>query len=101
MRPIFHKFGSKNINVYNILGVWYRERLFRIFNREFKYELSVEYKHQTTTLIPIYINSMVYFMPSTEYSQIDTIRYKYKDDLMNEYNKIILKCKHIGNNIKL
>jgi len=104
IKPLFHKFGNKKINVYNIISVWYHKRLFKIFDRDFDYELSIKYKLTNKGVIytPIYYGTSGAFLlfPTTIDTETNTLRYKYKDDVINEYNKIILKCRHVQNNIK-
>ena len=100
MRPLYHKFGITNINVYDIISIWTGKRFFMIFDRDYKYTLSILYKNEQTILIPMWNGSYQTMIPSKTYTQTSTLRYKHKDDVMNEYNIILAKCRHVGNNIK-
>jgi len=98
MKQLFHKFGNVNINIYDIISVWTGKRFFMIFDRYYKYTLSILYKNEKTILMPVFNGTCYSVIPTKVYTDTHTLMYKHRDDVMNEYNIILAKCKHIKQN---
>ena len=89
------------MDVYKILNVKYKKRLFCIFDRDYPYDLEIEYNEpiKCDTIETTYTNKGFIYVPMSKVhlTQFINNRYKTEIDVKNEINEILIK----QNKIKL
>lgn len=84
--------GIKIFDVRKIFKMVYRQRLYCIFDREYKYELEIKYLEQKNELdfVPVITTGGFGFGLTNTYNvpTITHLRYKTEEDIIDELNQI-------------
>jgi hypothetical protein len=92
-------FSLKELDVAKIMSISYRERLFKIFDRDEPYSLEISYNHtiENTSVAPVFTGGKIGFSlyQKTTIEQSITKRYQTKKDVDLEFSEINHKMKKL------
>lgn len=88
------------INVYKIKEIFYKKRLFCIFNKNYRYTLTIKYSEPNEYYMPIIVYgghgiTTTSLVKQVNLTQIITKRYLTEADVINEIEEIKLKQQKI------
>lgn len=100
---LFHKlkgargwssFFTQNVDVAKVVEITYRKRLFKIFDTECDYTMCIKYNQlkKHTDLAPTFTGGSggfgVTVVDTVKMTQLMTVRYATKEDILEEFNSI-------------